>query len=65
VTADLDIYRTANLLIQQHGEEATILAAMKGDEMLAKGDLKGQTVWLQVIRAIEELQATEPGGKVH
>jgi len=62
---DKDIYRTANLLIQQHGDEATIHAAMIADEMLEKGDLDGKAVWLRVGKAIEELQATEPEGPVH
>ena len=61
---EVDIYRTANLLIQQHGNKASIQAAMMADEMLAKGDLDGKAVWLQVIKAIEELQATEPEGAV-
>ena len=37
---------------------------MMADEMLAKGDMDGKAVWLQVIKAIEELQATEPEGAV-
>ena len=28
MTSDLDIYRTANLLIDQHGDKAPIYAAM-------------------------------------
>ncbi len=63
--AEIDIYRTANLLIQQHGEEASIHAAMKADEMLEKGDLDGKAVWMQVVRAIEKLQATKPEGALH
>ena len=51
----LEIYRTAHLLIKQHGEEASIHAAMKADEMLAQGNLDGKAVWLGVIRAIGEL----------
>ena len=62
MTSDLDIYRTANLLIQQHGEEAAIQAAMKADEMLAKGDMDGKAVWMRVIEAIEELWDTEQKG---
>jgi hypothetical protein len=57
---NIDIYRTANLLIQQYGEEAPVHAAMKADEMLAQGNLDGKAVWLGVIRAIEELQAMGP-----
>ena len=29
MTSDLDIYRTARLLIEQHGDEAPIHAAMR------------------------------------
>ena len=38
MTADLDIYRAANELIQQHGEDAPIHAAMRADAMLEAGD---------------------------
>ena len=40
-TTDLDIYRSAKLLIDQHGEAAAIEAAMKADAMLDEGDLDG------------------------
>jgi hypothetical protein len=42
---DLDIYRSANILVQQHGEDAPIHAAMRADELLEAGDLDGYTVW--------------------
>ncbi len=29
MTSDLDIYRSANLLVKQHGEDAPIQAAMR------------------------------------
>ncbi len=40
---DLDIYRSANILVKHHGEDAPILAAMRADAMLDKGrrDYKG------------------------
>jgi len=41
VTPNLDIYRTANLLVKQHGEDAPIEAAMRADAMLEAGDLDG------------------------
>ena len=50
-----------NLLIQQHGEDAPIFAAMQADRCLEGGDLDGKAVWLEVIRAIKELQQREPG----
>ena len=38
---DLDIYRSANVLVTHHGQDAPIKAAMRADELLDKGDLDG------------------------
>ncbi len=67
MTSDLDIYRSANLLVKQHGDDAPIEAAMRADSMLEKGDLDGYRTWKRILRAIEELQGTEPksGEAVH
>ncbi len=45
----LDIYRTAQLLVKQHGEDAPIHAAMRADAMLEAGDLDGYAVWKRVL----------------
>ncbi len=42
MTSDLDIYRTANVLIREHGEDADLEAAQRADAMLEKGCLDGQ-----------------------
>jgi hypothetical protein len=65
MTSDLDIYRTVQLYIKQHVDDATIHAAMRADEMLDKGDMDGRAAWLRVMEAIKELQNTEPGGTLH
>ncbi len=62
---DLDLYRAANFLVKQHGEDAPIHAAMRADAMLEKGDLDGLAVWKRVLRAVEELQRVEPGARLH
>lgn len=49
----IDIYRSAQLLIDQHGDEAAIHAAMRADESLAAGDLEGAATRPRIIRAIE------------
>ncbi len=54
--SDLDIDRSANVLVKRHGEDAPIEAAMKADAMLEKGDLDGAAVWKRILRAVEELQ---------
>ncbi len=58
---DLDIYRSANLLVKQHGENALIHAAMRADAMLEAGDLEGLAVWKRILRAVEEMGNTTPG----
>ncbi len=63
MTSDLDIYRSANELIKQHGEAADIEAAMRADERLAAGDMEGKAVWLRIVKAIEELRQREPGDR--
>ncbi len=64
---DLDIYRSANVLVKRHGQDAPIEAAMRADAMLEKGDLDGYAVWKRILRAVEELQGAEPksGEAVH
>jgi hypothetical protein len=63
----LDIYRTAKLLVDRHGKDAPIHAAMRADELLAAGDIDGQQVWLKILKATEELLGTTPaaGQMVH
>ncbi len=56
---DLDIYRSANELIEQHGEDAPIRAAMRADELMETGDMEGRAVWLRIVKAIEELLSEE------
>ena len=57
---DLDIYRSAKLLIDQRGEDAPIFAAQQADRCLEAGDLDGKAVWMRVIRAIKELLNQQP-----
>ena len=59
MTPEFDIYRTAKLLVDQHGEDAPIHAAMRTDELLARGDLDGQAIWKLILKAIDELPANE------
>ncbi len=46
---DLDIYRSAQVLVKQHGEDA----------LLDKGDVNGYAVWKRVVKAVEELLSKE------
>ena len=60
---DLDIYRSAQALVKQHGQDAPIHAAMRADAMLEKGDLDGCAIWKRIVKAAEELLSKErPAG---
>ena len=59
VTTDLDIYRSAQVLIREHGKGAAQEASRRADAMLEKGDMKGAAVWRRVLRAVEELRRKE------
>ncbi len=58
---DLDIYRAANVIIKQYGQDAPIHAAMRADAMLEAGDLAGLAVWMRILRAVGVLRKREPG----
>ncbi len=60
MTSDLDVYRTASVLICKHGEEADLEAAQRADAMLEKGCLDGRRVWKRVLAAVKEIQREGP-----
>ncbi len=60
-----DVWRTAKLMIEQHGVEAPIEAALRADKMLDVGDLDGLAVWKSILKAVLELVNKKPDGTVH
>ena len=58
--SEIDIFRSANLLIDQLGEGALIFAAQQADACWKRGNLDGKAVWIGVIRAIKELLDQQP-----
>lgn len=65
MSTDIDIYRSAAVLIAHHCEGAKIEAAMRADAMLNKGNLDSQRVWRSIILAVDELQQGTPSGRNH
>ena len=59
MTPELDIYGSAQVLVKRPGEDAPIEAAMRADNIIAKGDLGGYAVWKRILRAVEELLSKE------
>ncbi len=60
MTSDIDIYRTASVLIREHGKDAALEAAQRADALLEKGSLDGQRVRKRVLAAVKEIQRQEP-----
>jgi hypothetical protein len=62
MTAELHIYRAANILVKEYGaEQAPLMAAKRADAMFELGDVDGQRVWKAVLRAVQELTRTQRG----
>ncbi len=57
MTSDLDINRSARLLIEQHGDEATSMAATMIREFIDLEDPEAIAVWSGILKAVEELLA--------
>ncbi len=57
---EIDIYRSAKLLVDQHGQDSARHAAMRADALLEAGDMEGRRVRLSILEAIKELRRTRP-----
>lgn len=53
---DRDVWAAATVYIRQHGEDASVHAAMMADQFADKGDDAGKRLWLKIIDAIKWLQ---------
>ena len=56
---DIDIYRSAKLLIDQYGSDALVKAANRANEMQERGDIEGTAVCNRITRAVAEIQSRE------
>ena len=50
-----EIYRAANLLIQEYGEMASPAVFIRADQLFDGGDISGRRVWLRIARVAEDL----------
>jgi len=50
-----EIFRTANLLVQEYGEMAPVGANIRADQLAERGDKSGRAVWLKIASAAEDL----------
>jgi hypothetical protein len=57
---NIDIRKSADILIKKHGGNACQIAESIADARRASKDYEGCTVWLSVLEAINNLDAAEP-----
>lgn len=64
--SERDVWTAAGLLVKRYGQDATVFAAMRADEWLAKGDLAQYRLSKRILSAIDALLtlAPPPGAKL-
>ena len=65
--SDIDIWRTAQQMIEQHGKSAGVEAALRSNRALEVHDRTNYETWQRVAMAIGDLQRRSkvPGESVH
>ena len=59
--SDLDIFRSANLHLDQHGDQAVAKAREMARTMKRRGDHDGAGTWLRIIVALEAMKRGPDG----
>ena len=62
---EIDIWRAANLLIQQHGERAIVEAARRITILQARNELYGIAVWGRIMMAVDKLMLAKDDQTAH
>jgi hypothetical protein len=55
--SDLDLLRSAKLVLDQHSKDALVHAARRADELLERGDVEDYEVWLAILAVLEPARA--------
>jgi len=57
LTQEIDIYRTAQLLINQHGDDASVEAKRRAEFFSERKDDLAEKLWIKVSDAVTWLQS--------
>lgn len=61
MVTDWEIWACAQHYVTRYGENAPIHAAMRADELMARGDMAGARTFTAIVHRIEELLAPAEG----
>ena len=59
---EIDVWRTAELLLQQQGDSAELAATKHRDAMVQRGDWVGVMTWHRVMQALAQLRKKSADG---
>ena len=59
MTSEADVYRSASVIMRQHGDTALEVAQARANKLWDAGDDEGAAVWMRIARAIEVLRKTK------
>ncbi|MBT3787598.1 MAG: hypothetical protein HOE83_12600 [Alphaproteobacteria bacterium] len=62
---ELDVYRAAKKLLEEHGKQATLIAVDRADELRDRGDEGGWATWQRISRAIANITMSETEGPIN
>lgn len=62
---EIDIWRAANQVIEQHPSDAREHAERRAVALLGAGDPAGHEAWLKISDAIAHLLRAKPDGNIH
>ncbi len=57
---EIDILRAAHLMIDRYDEEVEEIVCGQIDDMMACGDMIGESVWKRILVAVKQLQRENP-----
>ena len=58
--SDADIYQSADLMIEEHGMDASSIAAMRAGELLIDGNIDGYRMWKKIVMVIDNVAVLGP-----
>lgn len=60
-----DLYKTASVMIELHGDEAEDFSATRANDFLDQGDIEGSLTWTRIMLIVAEINNPENNGALH
>jgi hypothetical protein len=57
---DLEVWRSAQQIIDQYPEEPELVACQRADEAWEAADISNFALWMRIAKAVQELVRTKP-----